>query len=62
LTHILKLHVEPTSAMTMEAVVQWLKNQKTKKRVMIILSGGNIDQANQLTVWNKNYLDFRPKI
>ena len=38
LTHLLKLHIEPTSAMTMEAVAQWLKNQKTKKRVMIILS------------------------
>lgn len=60
LTHLLKLHVEPTSAMTMEAVAQWLKNQKTKKRVMIILSGGNIDQASQLTVWDNNYLDFRP--
>ena len=60
LTHLLKLNVEPTSAMTMEAVVQWLKNQKTKKRVMVILSGGNIDQENQLTIWNNNYLDFRP--
>jgi threo-3-hydroxy-L-aspartate ammonia-lyase len=61
LTHLLKLHVEPTSAMTMEAVAQWLKNQKTKKRVMIILSGGNIDQTNQLKVWNNNYLNIRPK-
>ncbi|MDG1823602.1 MAG: serine/threonine dehydratase [Flavobacteriaceae bacterium] len=62
LTHLLKLHVEPTSAMTMEAVAQWLKNQKTKKRVMIILSGGNIDRANQLKIWNNNYLDLRPEI
>ncbi|MEA3495951.1 MAG: serine/threonine dehydratase [Bacteroidota bacterium] len=60
LTHLLKLHIEPTSAMTMEGVFQWLKGQKTKKRIMIILSGGNIDQASQLTVWNNNYLDFRP--
>lgn len=60
LTHLLKLHIEPTSAMTMEAVIQWLKNQKAKKRVMIILSGGNIDYATQLMIWNNNYLEFRP--
>jgi threonine dehydratase len=60
LTHLLKLQVEPTSAMTMEAVAQWLKNQESKKRVMIILSGGNVDQATQLTLWNNNYLAFRP--
>lgn len=60
LTHLLKLQVEPTSATAMDAVAQWLKNQKTKKRVMVILSGGNIDQTTQLTLWNNNYLTFRP--
>lgn len=60
LTHLLKLHVEPTSAMTMEGVYQWLKVQKTKKRVMVILSGGNIDYETQLTIWKENYLDIRP--
>ena len=62
LTHLLKLHIEPTSAMTMEGVLQWLKKQKTKKRVMVILSGGNIDHETQLKIWNKNYLDDIPNI
>lgn len=60
LTHLLKLHVEPTSAMAMEGVFQWLKKQKTKKRVMVILSGGNIDHETQLKIWEKNYLDVIP--
>lgn len=60
LTHLLKLHVEPTSAMTMESVFQWLKEQQFKKRVMVILSGGNIDQETQKRLWSKNYLDFEP--
>lgn len=60
LTHLLKLHVEPTSAMAMEGVVQWLKNSTSKKRVMVILSGGNIDHTNQLKIWNTNHLDSRP--
>ncbi|MUH35704.1 threonine/serine dehydratase [Zobellia amurskyensis] len=60
LTHLLKLHVEPTSAMAMEGVVQWLRNSTSKKRVMVILSGGNIDHTNKLKIWNTNHLDTRP--
>ncbi len=60
LTHLLKLHIEPTSAMAMEAAFQWMKDQKTKKRIIIILSGGNIDQETQLKIWETNYLDSRP--
>nr|WP_321410549.1 serine/threonine dehydratase [uncultured Carboxylicivirga sp.] len=60
LTHLLKLHIEPTSAMVMEAAFQWLKTQKNKKRVMIILSGGNIDNITQTTLWKNNYLDSIP--
>lgn len=51
LTHLLKLHLEPTSAMTMEGVFQWLKTQKSKKRVMMVLTGGNIDNATQQAIW-----------
>lgn len=60
LTHLLKLHIEPTSAMAMEAAFQWLKTQKNKKRVMIILSGGNIDNITQTALWKNNYLDSIP--
>jgi len=60
LIHLLKLHIEPTSAMAMEGVLQWLRKQKTKKRVMVILSGGNIDHETQSAIWKKNYLDIRP--
>ncbi|HEY4785400.1 MAG TPA: serine/threonine dehydratase [Bacteroidales bacterium] len=62
LTHLLKLHIEPTSAMAMEAGFQWLKNQKTKRRIIVILSGGNIDQETSLKIWSTNHLDVQPKI
>ncbi|MGS0524973.1 pyridoxal-phosphate dependent enzyme [Zobellia nedashkovskayae] len=62
LTHLLKLHVEPTSAMAMAGVVQWLKNSMSKKRVVVVLSGGNIDHTNQLKIWNTNHLDSRPSL
>ncbi len=60
LSHLLKIRVEPTSALPMEAAYQWLKKQVGKKKVLIILSGGNVDQATELKIWSKNYLDQLP--
>ncbi|EAR00990.1 serine/threonine dehydratase [Maribacter sp. HTCC2170] len=62
LTHLLKLHIEPTSALGMVAGFQWLKAQKTKKRIVVILSGGNIDQKTQSKIWEKSYLEIEPGI
>ncbi|MGV6851918.1 MAG: serine/threonine dehydratase [bacterium] len=62
LQHLLKLHVEPTSAMTMEGVVKWLARQKTNKTVLVILSGGNIDTDMMNALWKTNKLDILPSI
>lgn len=42
LSHLLKLTIEPTASLAMAGAAKWLKTQKSKKRVLIILSGGNI--------------------
>jgi threo-3-hydroxy-L-aspartate ammonia-lyase len=60
LNHLLKIRVEPTSAVAMAAMHEWLKKQAHRKRVMVILSGGNVDQETELKVWNENYLDRFP--
>jgi len=60
LTHLLKLRIEPTSALTMEGASRWLSGQSTKKRILIVLSGGNIDQETSLKIWNTNYLNEQP--
>ena len=60
LIHLLKLQIEPTSAMAMEAVFQWLSGQSVKKRVLVVLSGGNVAQETWLKIWEKNCLDERP--
>lgn len=62
LSHLLKLHIEPTSAMAMEAVVRWLRTQTAKQRVMVVLSGGNVDHTTQQTLWAHNRLDKKPSI
>lgn len=62
LTHLLKLQVEPTSAMTMEGVSRWLSDQSSKRRVLIILSGGNIDQETIVKIWDNNFLINKPTL
>ena len=60
LTHLLKCRLEPTCAMPMEAIRRWLRKQTTKKRVLMIISGGNIDQKTTNLIWEKNFLEEIP--
>ncbi len=45
LTHLLKIACEPSCALNMVGVVNWLKTQSTPKKVLVLLSGGNIDPS-----------------
>lgn len=60
LQHLLKVHVEPTCAMSMGAVVEWLKSQTSEKKVLVMLSGGNIDQQKMLKIWQDDHLQQVP--
>ncbi|MEM1339881.1 MAG: serine/threonine dehydratase [Bacteroidota bacterium] len=60
LSHLLKIRLEPTCALPMEGVRQWLKTQSTKQRVLVIISGGNVDQPTMRKIWEKDHLDTQP--
>ena len=64
LQHLLKIHVEPTCAMTMDAVCQWLRqsNKQKPQRIMVILSGGNIDAGMMQKLWAHDYLNMQPNL
>ncbi|MCY7294305.1 serine/threonine dehydratase [Alteromonas sp. a30] len=64
LQHLLKLHVEPTSAMCMQGVVQWLKQQESssRKRILVILSGGNIAEKTSRQIWQDDHLSQLPSL
>ncbi|KPM30683.1 Threonine dehydratase [Croceitalea dokdonensis DOKDO 023] len=62
LTHVLKCRIEPTCAMPMEAIRRWLRTQKTKKRVLLIISGGNMDQATSKKIWEYDCLAKQPTL
>ncbi|WP_144392519.1 serine/threonine dehydratase [Pleionea sediminis] len=62
LTHLLKLTIEPTSAMAMFGVCEWLKVQQTQKTVVVILSGGNIDKPSRDKIWSTDNLSQPPSL
>ncbi|MEP4890361.1 MAG: serine/threonine dehydratase [Aliiglaciecola sp.] len=62
LQHLLKLHVEPTSAMSMQAVVDWLKHQPKDQTVLVLLSGGNIDQSKMQQICSIDHLGELPSL
>lgn len=64
LQHLLKLHIEPTCAMTMEAIKRWLIENKpsTPQTVLVIISGGNIAEAMMRAVWREDHLQTLPSL
>jgi threo-3-hydroxy-L-aspartate ammonia-lyase len=62
LNHLLKIRIEPTSALAMGGVTQWLLRQSSPKKVLVVLSGGNIDQAKMLKLWQQDCLAEIPRL
>jgi threonine dehydratase len=48
--------------MSMGAVVEWLKSQSVEQKVLVILSGGNIDQQKMLKIWQDDHLQKVPSL
>ena len=53
---LLKVAVEPTSAVAMGGAMQWLKSQRARQRVLVILSGRNIDRLTYQKIWKDDLL------
>ncbi|MCP9478248.1 MAG: serine/threonine dehydratase [Pseudomonadota bacterium] len=62
LQHLLKIHVEPTSAMSMAAVAAWAVNTPPGQTAMVLLTGGNISQSTMSKIWHTDYLLQPPTI
>ncbi len=62
LMHLLKITIEPTSAVAMAGAFDWLKTQRTRQRVLVLLSGGNIAPETYQKIWEKSWLEMLPRI
>ncbi len=60
LAHLLKVSVEPTSAVAMAGAFEWLKSQQKNQVALVMLSGGNIDPESHRAIWQQNYLESVP--
>lgn len=56
LLHLLKIASEPSSAINMVGVQKWIGAQKSPKKILVIISGGNIDPGLYQEIWKENYL------
>jgi threonine dehydratase len=62
LIHLLKCAVEPSAALNMIGVCQWLAAQKDRKKVLVMISGGNIDPVLYREIWREDYLLTSPRL
>ncbi|WP_253307509.1 serine/threonine dehydratase [Rickettsia endosymbiont of Orchestes rusci] len=62
LTHLLKVICEPSSAINMVGVVDWLKTQSRSKKILVLISGGNIDPVLYNELSKEKYLAILPKL
>ena len=64
LTHLLKINIEPSSALAIAAAVEYLsKNSYNEaQKILIILSGGNIAADKHRLIWQKDYLATIPSL
>lgn len=60
LIHLLKLNIEPSSALAMAAAHQYIQKNSFSKpqKILIILSGGNIGADKQKEIWEKDFLSI----
>lgn len=61
LIHLLKIACEPSCAINMEAVCQYLGKSQDKKNILVIISGGNIDPILYRQLWSEDYLAEIPQ-
>jgi threonine dehydratase len=62
LIHLLKVACEPSCALNMVGVSQWLSLQSEKKNVLVLISGGTIDPILYREIWKEDYLLTAPRL
>lgn len=56
LLHLIKIACEPSAAINMVGVQQWITTQNSSKKILVIISGGNIDPELYKEIWHDHYL------
>ena len=62
LHELLDVPCEPTAAVAMAAAYNWLKTQTTRQKILVVLSGGNIDNEILDSLKSSEHLHDHPKL
>ncbi|TAL26877.1 MAG: serine/threonine dehydratase [Alphaproteobacteria bacterium] len=62
LMHLLKVTVEPTAALGMAGAHKWIQEGHKKKRILVILSGANLDSDTYAKIWAHDHLSKLPAL
>jgi threonine dehydratase len=62
LMHLLKVTVEPTAALGMAAAHKWMQEGNRNKRLLVILSGANLDSETYAQIWAQDHLSRLPAL
>ena len=62
LMHLLKVTVEPTAALGIAAAHKWIGEDNKNKRVLVILSGANLDSDTYAKIWAHDHLSKLPAL
>lgn len=60
--HLTKYVCEPTSALALAAANRWLKEKKSKKKVLVVITGGNLDNSTYRKIWKTNNFNTPPNL
>lgn len=60
LIHLLKIACEPSCALNMVGVTEWAREQTSPKKILVLISGGNIDPYLYRQIWKEDYLLKEP--
>lgn len=56
LIHLLKINLEPSCAMPMQGVFEYCQTLTQKQNILVVITGGNIDQETKAKIWQKDFL------
>lgn len=62
LMHLLKINLEPSCALGMAGAYQYIKEGHSGSKILVIVSGGNIDPATYLKIWERSFLETIPAV
>lgn len=62
LIHLLKIACEPSCALNMIGVTKWAKEQTQRRKILVLISGGNIDPYLYRQIWKEDYLLNEPSL